>query len=295
MSNSNQNPLTQYYNEPYEKQPQEYPGIQSKMNPTPDCGETSYKGAEKLVGKKALVTGGDSGIGRAAAIAYAKEGADVAINYRPDEQSDAEDVKRFIEAEGRKCVLLPGDLRDTEFARNVALKAYEALDGLDILVLNAGIQQFEYDIEQLDEQQVRDTFEVNVFSNIFTIQSVLKHLQPGASIIITSSIQGVKPSAHLVDYAMTKSCNISMAKSLAAQLGPKGIRVNSVAPGPVWTPLQISGGQPQENIPEFGKKEPLGRAGQPVELADVYVLLASDNASFITGQVYGITGGSPIN
>lgn len=295
MSNSSQNPLTQYYNEPYEKQPQEYPGIQSKMNPTPDCGETSYKGAEKLVGKKALVTGGDSGIGRAAAIAYAKEGADVAINYHPDEQKDAEDVKRVIEAVGRKCVLLPGDLRESTFAREVAIKAYEALGGLDILVLNAGMQQFEYDIEQLDEQQVRDTFEVNVFSNIFTIQSVLKHLQPGASIIITSSIQGVKPSAHLVDYAMTKSCNISMTKSLATQLGPKGIRVNSVAPGPVWTPLQISGGQPQDNIPEFGKKEPLGRAGQPVELADVYVLLASDNASYITGQVYGITGGSPIN
>ncbi|BAH16797.1 SDR family oxidoreductase [Macrococcoides caseolyticum] len=289
------NPLNKYYNASYEKQPQAYPGIQSEMKPVPDCGEHSYKGADKLTDKKAFVTGGDSGIGRAAAIAYAKEGADVAINYHPDEQKDAEDVKRVIETVGRKCVLLPGDLRESTFAREVAIKAYEALGGLDILVLNAGMQQFEYDIEQLDEQQVRDTFEVNVFSNIFTIQSVLKHLQPGASIIITSSIQGVKPSAHLVDYAMTKSCNISMTKSLAAQLGPKGIRVNSVAPGPVWTPLQISGGQPQDNIPEFGKKEPLGRAGQPVELADVYVLLASDNASYITGQVYGITGGSPIN
>lgn len=289
------NPLNKFYNASYEKQPQAYPGIQSEMKPVPDCGEHSYKGADKLTDKKAFVTGGDSGIGRAAAIAYAKEGADVAINYHPDEQKDAEDVKRVIEAVGRKCVLLPGDLRESTFAREVAIKAYEALGGLDILVLNAGMQQFEYDIEQLDEQQVRDTFEVNVFSNIFTIQSVLKHLKPGASIIMTSSIQGVKPSAHLVDYAMTKSCSISMTKSLAAQLGPKGIRVNSVAPGPVWTPLQISGGQPQDNIPEFGKKEPLGRAGQPVELADVYVLLASDNASYITGQVYGITGGSPIN
>ncbi|WP_414045290.1 SDR family oxidoreductase [Macrococcus equi] len=291
----NNNPLTKHFNDKFEKQPQEYPGIQSEMKPVPDCGEESYKGAEKLKGKKALVTGGDSGIGRAAAIAYGKEGADVAINYHPDEQSDAEEVKRVIEAAGQKCVLLPGDLRDKQFAKDVVVDAHEALGGLDILVLNAGMQQYEYDIENLDEQQLRDTFEVNVFSNVFSIQSALKYLQPGASIIITSSIQGVKPSLQLVDYAMTKSCNISMTKSLAAQLGPKGIRVNSVAPGPVWTPLQISGGQHQDKIPEFGQKEPLQRAGQPVELADVYVLLASDNASYITGQVYGVTGGSPIN
>ncbi|MCE4956611.1 SDR family oxidoreductase [Macrococcoides caseolyticum] len=289
------NPLTKHFNDKFEKQPQEYPGIQSKMTPVPDCGEESYKGAEKLVGKKALITGGDSGIGRAAAIAYGKEGADVAINYHPDEQSDAEEVKQVIEAAGQKCILIPGDLRDKQFAKDVVVKAYEALGGLDILVLNAGMQQFEYDIENLAEAQLRDTFEVNVFSNVFSIQQALKYLQPGSSIIITSSIQGVKPSLQLVDYAMTKSCNISMTKSLAAQLGPKGIRVNSVAPGPVWTPLQISGGQSQEKIPEFGQKEPLQRAGQPVELADVYVLLASDNASYITGQVYGVTGGSPIN
>lgn len=292
MSN---NPLTKYFHDKYEEQPQPYPGIQSKMTPVPDCGEEHYKGSEKLVGKKALVTGGDSGIGRAAAIAYAKEGADVAINYHPDEQSDAEDVKQVIEAAGQKCVLLPGDLRDKQFAKEMVDKAHEALGGLDILVLNAGMQQYEYDIEKLDEQQIRDTFEVNVFSGIFSIQAAMKYLQPGASIIITSSIQGVKPSPHLLDYAMTKSCNISLTKALATQLGPKGIRVNGVAPGPVWTPLQICGGQPQEKIPDFGKKEPLQRAGQPVELADVYVLLASDNASFITGQIYGVTGGSPIN
>lgn len=173
--------------------------------------------------------------------------------------------------------------------------AHHQLGGLDILVLNAGMQQYEYDIQKLSSEQLTDTFEVNVFSNVYSIQEALNYMEPGSSIIITSSIQGVKPSAHLLDYAMTKSCNISLTKGLAAQLGPKGIRVNSVAPGPVWTPLQICGGQPQENIPNFGKKEPLQRAGQPVELADVYVLLASENASFITGQVYGITGGSPIN
>ncbi|RXK18481.1 SDR family oxidoreductase [Macrococcus sp. DPC7161] len=289
------NPINKYFNESFDKQPQEYPGIQSKMTPVPDCGETSYKGADKLKGKKALITGGDSGIGRAAAVAYGKEGADVAINYHPDEQSDAEEVKAVIEAAGQKCELIPGDLRDKQFAIDVVEKAHEALGGLDILVLNAGMQQYEYDIENLNEQQLRDTFEVNVFSNVFSIQAAMKYLKPGASIIITSSIQGVKPSLQLVDYAMTKSCNISMTKSLAAQLGPKGIRVNSVAPGPIWTPLQICGGQHQDKIPDFGKKEPLQRAGQPVELADVYVLLASDNASYITGQVYGVTGGSPIN
>lgn len=289
------NPIHKYFNEGFDKQPQEYPGIQGKMTPVPDCGETSYKGADKLKGKKALITGGDSGIGRAAAIAYGKEGADVAINYHPDEQADAEEVKSVLEAAGQKCELIPGDLRDKQFAKEMVEKAHEVLGGLDILVLNAGMQQYEYDIENLNEQQLRDTFEVNVFSNVFSIQAAMKYLKPGASIIITSSIQGVKPSLQLVDYAMTKSCNISMTKSLAAQLGPKGIRVNSVAPGPIWTPLQICGGQHQDKIPDFGKKEPLQRAGQPVELADVYVLLASDNASYITGQVYGVTGGSPIN
>ncbi|UXR78169.1 SDR family oxidoreductase [Staphylococcus sp. IVB6227] len=291
---SSQNPLTQYFHDTYEKQPQPYPGIQREMTPVPDCGETSYRGAEKLVGKKALVTGGDSGIGRAAAVAYAREGADVAIAYHPDEQVDAEDVKAFIEAAGQKAVLLPGDLRDADYARQMVKDAYEQLGGLDILVLNAGMQQFEFDIQKLDPKQLTDTFEVNVFSTVYSIQEALNYLEAGASIILTSSIQAVKPSPQLLDYAMTKSCNVSLAKGLAAQLGPKGIRVNAVAPGPVWTPLQISGGQPQEKIPNFGKNQPLQRAGQPVELADVYVLLASEGGSFITGQVYGITGGAPI-
>ncbi|MGK9044981.1 SDR family oxidoreductase [Mammaliicoccus vitulinus] len=289
------NPLTDYYNDTYDKQPQKYPGIQSEMKPVPDCGETSYKGNDKLKGKKALVTGGDSGIGRAAAIAYAKEGADVAINYISDEQADAENVKKVIEEAGQKCILIPGDLRNREFPKKLVEQAYKELEGLDILVLNAGMQQYEYNIQNLSEESLRDTFEVNVFAGVSIVQEALNYLESGSSIIFTSSIQGVKPSQHLVDYAMTKSCNISITISLAAQLGEKGIRVNCVAPGPVWTPLQISGGQPQENIPNFGKNQPLQRAGQPVELADVYVLLASDNASFITGQVYGVTGGSPIN
>lgn len=289
------NPLTAYYYDQYDKQPQNYPGIQKNMNPVPDCGEESYLGSEKLKGKKALVTGGDSGIGRAAAIAYGKEGADVAINYIQDEKEDAEEVKSIIEKAGQKCVLIPGDLRNRKFPKQLVQEAQNKLGGLDIVVLNAGIQQYEYDIQNLSEDNLRDTFEVNVFSGISTIQESLQYLKEGSSIIITSSIQGFKPSAHLVDYAMTKSCNISLTKSLAAQLGEKGIRVNSVAPGPIWTPLQISGGQPQDNIPDFGKNQPLQRAGQPVELAEVYVLLASDSASYITGQVYGVTGGAPIN
>ncbi|ANQ87465.1 SDR family oxidoreductase [Staphylococcus pseudintermedius] len=289
------NPTNRFYNEDFPKQYQPYPGIQNQMTPVPDCGEETYEGSNKLVGKKALVTGGDSGIGRAAAIAYAKEGADVAIAYHPDEQADADEVKAVIEKAGQKAVLLPGDLRDETYAKQMVKDAHEQLNGLDILVLNAGMQQFEHEIENLSAEQLTDTFEVNVFSTVYSIQQALEYFETGASIILTSSIQGVKPSAHLVDYAMTKSCNISLTKSLAAQLGPKGIRVNAVAPGPIWTALQISGGQPQESIPEFGQNQPLQRAGQPVELADVYVLLASDNASYITGQVYGITGGAPIN
>ncbi len=292
---SNNNPLKQFFNGDFEEQPQEYPGIQKQMTPVPDCGEETYEGANKLKGKKALVTGGDSGIGRAAAIAYAKEGADVAIAYHPDEQEDAEEVKAVIEKAGQKAVLLPGDLRDAKYAKQMVKDAHSQLNGLDILVLNAGMQQYEYEIENLAADQLTDTFEVNVFSNIYSIQEALQYFEPGASIIVTASIQGVKPSAHLVDYAMTKASNISMTKSLAAQLGPKGIRVNAVAPGPIWTPLQVSGGQPQESLPKFGQNQPLQRAGQPVELADVYVLLASDNASYITGQVYGVTGGAPIN
>lgn len=227
------NPTNRFYNEDFPKQYQPYPGIQNQMTPVPDCGEETYEGSNKLVGKKALVTGGDSGIGRAAAIAYAKEGADVAIAYHPDEQADADEVKAVIEKAGQKAVLLPGDLRDATYAKQMVKDAHEQLNGLDILVLNAGMQQFEHEIENLSAEQLTDTFEVNVFSTVYSIQQALEYFETGASIILTSSIQGVKPSAHLVDYAMTKSCNISLTKSLAAQLGPKGIRVNAVAPGPI--------------------------------------------------------------
>lgn len=289
-----QNPLNQYFNGTYPKQYQETPGIQGKMDPLPDCGETSYKGSGKLIGRKALITGGDSGIGRAAAIAYAREGADVAINYLPEEQPDAEEVKELIEAEGRKAVLIPGDLSDESFCQDLVKQAYTELDGLDVLTLVAGQQQAVKDITELPTDQLRKTFEVNVFSLFWVVKAALLYLPKGASIITTTSVQSFDPSPILLDYAASKFAITGFTRGLAKQLAPKGIRVNSVAPGPIWTPLQITGAQPSEAIPEFGQQTPLKRAGQPVELADVYVFLASTSSSYVTAQVYGVTGGTEI-
>lgn len=285
------NPVTQYYHKDFDNQPQNAPGIESKMNPLPDCGEESYKGHDRLSGRKALVTGGDSGIGRAAAIAYAREGANVAINYLPEEQSDAEEVKRIIEAEGRKAVLIPGDLSDENFCKMLVDKAVHELGGLDIMALVAGKQQFVEKIEDLSTEQFRKTFEINVFSLLWTIKAAMPHLPAGASIITTSSIQAYQPGAILVDYASTKAAIVGFSQALAKQIASRGIRLNIVAPGPIWTPLQITGGQPQENIPKFGQGTPLMRAGQPVELAGVYVFLASEESSYITAEVYGVAGG----
>ncbi|WP_409294699.1 SDR family oxidoreductase [Peribacillus sp. SCS-26] len=285
------NPLNQFYNEKYPEQYQEPPAVQGEMSPLPDCGEESYKGSGRLEGRKALVTGGDSGIGRAAAIAYAREGADVAINYLPVEQPDAEEVKKLIEAEGRKAVLIPGDLSDEAFNEDMVKRAYEELGGLDVLALVAGKQQAVENIAELQTEQLKKTFEINVYSLVWTIKAALPYLPEGASIITTTSVQGYKPSPNLLDYAATKFAINGFSRGLAKQLAPKGIRVNSVAPGPIWTPLQISGGQPGEAIPAFGEGTPLKRAGQPVELAGVYVFLASTESSYVTAQTYGVTGG----
>lgn len=290
------NPLTQYFHDKFPEQYQEPPGLQKEMSPLPDCGEISYKGSGKLMGRKALVTGGDSGIGRAAAIAYAREGADVAINYLPVEQPDAEEVKELIEKEGRKAVLIPGDLRSEEFCQEMVEKANSELNGLDILALVAGKQQAVEDIMDLSTEQIKATFETNVFSLYWTVKAAMPHLSAGASIITTTSVEAFNPSPMLLDYAATKGTIMNFTKAFAKQAAAKGIRVNSVAPGPIWTPLQISGGQPTENIPEFGQgtpPTPLQRAGQPVELSDVYVFLASDSSSYVTGQIYSITGGMP--
>jgi NAD(P)-dependent dehydrogenase (short-subunit alcohol dehydrogenase family) len=261
------------------------------MTPRPDHGETSYRGFGRLKGRKALITGGDSGIGRAAAIAYAREGADVAINYLPVEEPDAKEVVRIIEAEGRKAVALPGDIRDESFCRRLVTDAVQKLGGLDILVNNAAKQSAVPTIADLTTEQFDATFKTNVYAMFWITKAALQHMKPGSSIINTTSVQAYEPSADLLDYAQTKSAIVAFTKALAKQLAAKGIRVNAVAPGPIWTPLQPSGGQPPEEISEFGAKTPMGRAGQPVELAPIYVMLASQESSYTTGQVVGASGG----
>ena len=285
------NPVTLYYGGDYPQQKQPAPGVQAKMVPVPDCGEKSYVGHGRLEGRKALVTGGDSGIGRAAAIAYAREGADVAINYLPAEEEDAQAVKSLIEEAGRKAVLLPGDLSDEQFTRSLVHQAHEALDGLDILALVAGKQTAVEQIADLTSEQFRQTFAVNVFALFWITQEALPLLPAGASIITTSSIQAYQPSPHLLDYASTKAAILNYSRGLAKQVAERGVRVNVVAPGPIWTALQISGGQTQEKIPQFGQKTPLQRAGQPAELAGVYVYLASEESSYVTAEVHGVCGG----
>lgn len=292
---SAQDPRNKFKTTEYEKQEQSLPGLQSDLTPEPDCGETSYIGHDRLKGFKVLVTGGDSAIGRAAAIAYAKEGADVAINYLPSEEKDAQEVKQVIEEAAQQAVLIPGDVRNEQFNYDMVAEAYQQLGGLDNVTLVAGHQQYHDDIKGFDTQSFTETFETNVYPIFWTVQKALDYLQPGASITTTSSVQGYNPSPILHDYAASKAAIISLTKSLSEELGPKGIRVNCVAPGPFWSPLQITGGQPQPNIPEFGQQTPLGRAGQPVELSGTYVLLAAEESSYTTGQVFGVTGGIQID
>lgn len=285
-------PKTKFPRPPFHGQTQPWPGLASKMDPKPDHGETSYRGSGRLAGRKALITGGDSGMGRAAAIAYAREGADVAINYYPTEEPDAKEVIELIEAEGRKAVAIPGDLRDETFCQKMVAEAAHQLGGLDILVNNAGRQQSHESIEEISSEEFDATMKTNVYAPFWIIKAALPHLKPGSVIIGTTSEQAYDPSPDLYDYAQTKAATMNYIKSLAKQLGPKGIRVNGVAPGPIWTPLQVSGGSPQERVRHFGEQTPLGRPGQPAELAGIYVQLASDENSFANGQVYGAAGGS---
>jgi hypothetical protein len=264
------------------------------MDPTPDHGEESYVGSGKLKRRKALVTGGDSGIGRAAAIAYAREGADVAIAYLPSEESDAQAVIALIEAEGRKAVALPGDVTDEAWCRQLVIDAVAGLGGLDILVINAGRQQFRDDVQALGSDDFDRTMKTNLYALHWIAQAAVPHLPAGASVITTASIQAYDPSAILLDYATTKAGIVAYTKALAKQLIEKGIRANVVAPGPFWTVLQSTGGQPQEKVTKFGEQSQFGRPGQPVEIAPIYVLLASQEGSYITGEVYGVTGGAGI-
>jgi NAD(P)-dependent dehydrogenase (short-subunit alcohol dehydrogenase family) len=286
-----QDPTLKYPQPPFDKQKQPWPGLASKMDPVPDHGEESYKGSNRLKGRKALITGGDSGMGRAAAIAYAREGADVAINYLPAEEEDAKEVVALIEKAGRKAVALPGDLRDKDFCEKLVKDAVAALGGLDILVNNAARQQTKADIADISYEDFDATMKTNVYATFLLTRAALKHMKPGSAIIQSTSVQAYDPSEDLVDYALTKSAVMSFTKSMAKQLGPKGIRVNAVAPGPIWTPLQVSGGAKMEKLENFGGHTPLGRPGQPAELASIYVQLAAEDASFATGQVYGAAGG----
>jgi len=287
-----QDPKTKYVRPPFPRQSQPWPGLASQMSPRPDHGETSYRGSGRLKGRKALITGGDSGMGRAAAIAFAREGADVAINYFPTEEPDAKEVIALIEAEGRIGLPIPGDLRDEAFCRHLVAEAARGLGGLDIVVSNAGRQQAHDSILDISSEEFDWTMKTNIYAPFWIIKAALPHLKPGSAIIGTTSEQAYDPTPDLYDYAQTKAATMNWVKSLAKQLGPKGIRVNGVAPGPVWTPLQVSGGASQEKLETFGAMTPLGRPGQPAELASIYVQLVASDASFANGQVYGAAGGS---
>ncbi|MFC6841698.1 SDR family oxidoreductase [Xanthomonas theicola] len=286
-----QNPLTQFPQPEFPAQTQSPPGTVRALQPAADHGEQTYQGCGRLAGRKALITGADSGIGRATAIAYAREGADIVLNYLPEEAQDAAAVVALIEAEGRKAVSLPGDLQDEAFCQDLVTKSVEALGGLDILVNVAGKQTAVKDIADLSSAQFEATFRTNVFAMFWLCKAAVPHLPPGATIINTTSIQAYQPSPMLIDYAPTKAAIANFTQALAQQLADKGVRVNAVAPGPVWTPLQPSGGQPSEKIPAFGSETPLKRAGQPVEMAPLYVLLASQESSYVTGEIIGATGG----
>ncbi|KAA9002659.1 SDR family oxidoreductase [Affinibrenneria salicis] len=291
-ASNGKNPLEAYPRPPFVSQPQTPPGLASKMQPLPDHGEQSYRGSGRLTGRKALITGGDSGIGRAVAIAYAREGADVAINYLPEEESDAQEVLTLIRAEGRNAVAIPGDIREEAFCRQLVSEAVKQLGGLDILVNNAGRQQFTESIAELTTEAFDATFRTNVYAPFWISKAALPHMQPGATIINSSSVQAFNPSAILLDYAQTKACNVAFTKALAKQVAGQGIRVNAVAPGPYWTPLQSSGGQPMDAVQQFAASSPMGRPGQPVEIAPLYVTLASAESSYASGQVWCADGGT---
>lgn len=288
-----QDPTKMYADIQPSAQQQDGPGLDAALDDTADRGERTYRGSNRLEGRKALVTGADSGIGAAVAIAYAREGADVALSYLPEEEEDAKKVVALIEEAGRKAVAIPGDIATAEFSRELVQKAVEGLGGLDIVVNNAGKQQNVDALEDISDEEFDLTFKTNVYAMFWITKAALPHLKPGSSIINTSSIQAYAPSPNLVHYATTKASINAFSKGLAGQLAPKGIRVNVVAPGPIWTPLQTAGGQPEDALPEFGEQTPLGRAGQPAELAPAYVFLASNESSYVIGETLNVNGGMP--
>ena len=287
-------PTKRFPGPPFDTPEQSAPGTVHRLEPKADHGETSYKGSGKLTGRRALVTGGDSGIGRAVAIAFAREGADVVINHLPSEEADAKEVVALIEAEGRTARAIPGDLKDEAFCQSLITDAKATLGGLDILVNVAGRQTHQEDIANLTTEQFDETFKANVYGLFWLCKAALAVMPAGSTIVNTASIQAYQPSDILLDYASTKAAIVAFTKSLAKQVAEKGIRVNAVAPGPIWTALQPSGGQPMDKVKNFGANVPLKRPGQPVECAPLYVLLASSESSFGTGETYGVTGGNPL-
>ena len=288
-----QDPTTQYPKPQFDEQSQPAPGLAQEMAPKPVHGETSYRGTGRLTGRKAIVTGADSGIGRAVAIAFAREGADVVLSYLPSEEADAQEVVQLVTEAGRKAVTMPGDLKDETYCEQLVSRAVQELGGIDIVVNNAGKQQAVEDIADLTTEQFDATFKTNVYALFWVCKAAVPHLKPGATIINTTSVESYQPSPILLDYATTKAAINAFTKSLAGQLASKGIRVNAVAPGPIWTPLQVSGGQPTEKLPDFGAQTPLGRPGQPAELAPAYVFLASGESSYVLGETLAVTGGMP--
>lgn len=286
-------PVTRFPDITPPKQDQPEPGLDAELIPGTDRGEDSYRGTGRLDGRRALITGADSGIGAAVAIAFAREGADVALNYLPQEEKDAQHIAKIIRRTGRRAILLPGDLTDASFCRSLVEEAVRELGGLDALVNNAGRQIAVESLEELEDEQWTTTYEVNIHAMYRITKAALAHLPAGSTIVNTTSIQAYEPSTTLIDYASTKAAINNFSKGLAQQLAPKGIRVNAVAPGPIWTPLQVSDGQPKEVLPEFGKSTPLGRAGQPTELALAYVFLTSPESSYVLGETLHVNGGSP--
>jgi NAD(P)-dependent dehydrogenase (short-subunit alcohol dehydrogenase family) len=276
-----------------EQQTQPSPGLDAKLRDRADLGEETYRGTGRLTGRKALITGGDSGIGAATAIAFAREGADVAISYLEDEESDAQRIVQLINAAGRKALPLPGDLTDRAYCRNLVAQAVQGLGGLDILVNNAAEQTYVESLSDLTDEQFDLTMKANIYATFWITKAALPYLKPGSTIINTSSQQAYSPSPGLVDYASTKAAINTFSKALAQQLAPKGIRVNVVAPGPVWTPLPTAGGQPSDKLPEFGEHTPLGRPAQPAEMAPAFVFLASPESSFVVGETLNANGGMP--
>lgn len=287
---SSMDPTKRGHQGEFPEQAQAQPAKTDETIPRPDHGEESYVGSGKLTGRRALITGGDSGIGRAVAIAFAREGADIAISYMPEEQKDAENTQDWVTRESRRCLLLPGDVREERYCTEAVQKALDVLGGLDILVLNAGYQKNRDGLENLETSEMDRTFKTNMYGMLWVARTVLPHLKAGASIITTASIQASSPTPDLLDYAMTKAAQVAFTQALAQELTPRGIRVNAVAPGPIWTPL-IPGTEWDTKLQTFGQSTPMGRAGQPAELASAYVFLAGAEASYISGAVIPVTGG----